>query len=161
MDLSDALDLHPLYPSTAHVAVLLSSHSGLAPEQKKELVGHCLSRSCVFAEPAVLQYLLTDPNAQPYVDLSAADEDGLGLVSLTIHGFGSDSDRDVEREECARLLIGQGADLEADKGAANVNVFDYHQLTTFISGLDTPSSCCPTCSSFFDIVFDDSRVFTV
>ncbi|KNZ78519.1 Dilute domain-containing protein C25B8.08 [Termitomyces sp. J132] len=43
------------------------------------------------------------------------DEDGLGLVSLAIHGFGAESERDVEREECVRLLIAQGADLGADK----------------------------------------------
>ncbi|GAW06078.1 Dilute domain-containing protein [Lentinula edodes] len=43
------------------------------------------------------------------------DEDGVGLVSLTIQGFGAESERDVEREECVRLLIAQGADLSADK----------------------------------------------
>ncbi|THV07697.1 hypothetical protein K435DRAFT_825490 [Dendrothele bispora CBS 962.96] len=114
-DLDPEPDLHPLYPSTAHIAVHLSSHSGLNPDQKAELVRHCLSRACVFAELSVLQYLFTDPQAQSYLDLSICDDDGIGLVSLTIHGFGSDSERDVEREECVRLLIQQGADLGPDK----------------------------------------------
>jgi len=54
---------------------------------------------------------------QPYVDLSTCEEDGLSLISLAILGFGSESERDVEREECIRLLIAQGADpTSADKG---------------------------------------------
>ncbi|KAK0198200.1 DIL domain-containing protein, partial [Armillaria mellea] len=96
-------DLHPLYPSTAYIAVLLSSHSGLTPDQKAELVVHCLARSCIFGELSVLQYLLSDPQAQSYVDLGIQDEDGQGLISLAIHGFGAESERDVEREECVLL----------------------------------------------------------
>ncbi|KAG5653579.1 hypothetical protein H0H81_012086 [Sphagnurus paluster] len=115
LDLSPEPDLHPLYPSLTHIASLLSSNSGLAPPQRAELVAHCLGRACVFGELIVLQYLLSDHQAQIHVDLGIRDEDGLGLVSLAIHGFGAESDRDVEREECVRLLIAQGADLEADK----------------------------------------------
>ena len=52
------------------------------------------------------------------------DEDGLGLVSITILGFGPESDRSVEREECIRLLIPQGADPnQTDYGTVNL-----HQL---------------------------------
>jgi hypothetical protein len=116
MDFSPEPDLHPLYPTTAYVALLLSSHSGLAPVQKAELVAHCMARACVFGELSVLQYLLSDPQAQGYVDLSIRDEDGLGLISLAIHGFGAESERDVEREECVRLLIAQGADMSPDNG---------------------------------------------
>ncbi|KAK0464906.1 DIL domain-containing protein [Desarmillaria tabescens] len=115
LDLSPEPDLHPLYPSTAYIAVLLSSHSGLTPDQKAELVAHCLARSCVFGELSVLQYLLSDPHAQSYVDLGIRDEDGQGLISLAIHGFGAESERDVEREECVRLLIAQGTDMSPDK----------------------------------------------
>ncbi|KAF9044627.1 hypothetical protein BDZ89DRAFT_1059099 [Hymenopellis radicata] len=107
-------DLHPLYPSTAYIAVLLSSHSGLTPDQKAKLVSHCLARSCMFAELSVLQYLLSDSHCQNFVDLNTRDEDGQGLISLTIYGFGADSDRDIEREECVRLLVQQGADLSPD-----------------------------------------------
>ncbi|KAJ6621651.1 DIL domain-containing protein [Mycena sp. CBHHK59/15] len=115
MDLAPEPDLHPLYPTTTYIAELLSSHSGLTPDQRAELVTHCMARVCVFGELGVLQYLLADQQAQTYVDLGVRDEDGIGLVSLAIHGFGAESDRDVEREECVRLLIAQGADLSADK----------------------------------------------
>ncbi|KAJ7092642.1 DIL domain-containing protein [Mycena epipterygia] len=115
MDLSPEPDLHPLYPTTAYIEELLSSDSGLAPDQRAELVAHCMARACVFGELVVMQYLLSDQQAQTYVDLGIRDEDGVGLVSLAIHGFGAESDRDVEREECVRLLIAQGADLSADK----------------------------------------------
>ncbi|KAJ7125663.1 hypothetical protein C8R43DRAFT_1029854 [Mycena crocata] len=115
MDLSPEPDLHPLYPTTAYIADLLSSHSGLAPDQRQQLVTHCMARACVFGELGVMQYLLSDQQAQTFVDLGLRDEDGLGLVSLAIHGFGAESDRDVEREECVRMLIAQGADLAADK----------------------------------------------
>ncbi|KAJ7487517.1 DIL domain-containing protein [Mycena galericulata] len=115
MDLSPEPDLHPLYPTTAYIEELLSSNSGLAPAQRAELVTHCMARSCVFGELGVMQYLLSDQQAQTYIDLGVRDEDGVGLVSLAIHGFGAESERDVEREECVRLLIAQGADLAADK----------------------------------------------
>ncbi|KAJ4486030.1 DIL domain-containing protein [Lentinula aciculospora] len=108
-------DLYPLYPATAHIAVQLSSHSGLNPDQKSRLVWHCLTRACVFGELSVLQYVFSDPQAHPFIDLAMQDDDGVGLVSLTIQGFGAESERDVEREECVRLLIAQGADLSADK----------------------------------------------
>ncbi|KIM75400.1 hypothetical protein PILCRDRAFT_827312 [Piloderma croceum F 1598] len=114
MDLSPEPDLHPLYPAPGYIAPLLSSRSGLSPPQKAELVSHCLTRSCVFGDLQVLSYLLGDSHAQPYVDLSVCDEDGLGLISITILGFGSESERDVEREECVRLLIAQGADVGGD-----------------------------------------------
>lgn len=115
LDFSLEPDLHPLYPTSSYISHLLSS--GLAPSQKSELVSHCLSRSCIFGDLSLLQFLLSDHQAQPYVDLSKREEDGLSLISLTILGFGSESERDVEREECVRLLIAQGADpISADKG---------------------------------------------
>ncbi|KAH6917480.1 DIL domain-containing protein [Coprinopsis sp. MPI-PUGE-AT-0042] len=107
-------DLHPLYPSTQHLQKLLSSDSGLDSGQKAELVVHCLKRACLFADLSILQFLLSDRAAQVYVDLGIKDEDGASLISLTIHGFGGDLDRDVEREECVRYLVSQGADLSAD-----------------------------------------------
>lgn len=115
MDFSPEPDLHPLYPTTTYIAELLSSNSGLTPDQRAQLVSHCMARACVFGELGVMQYLLSDQQAQTYVDLSVRDEDGVGLVSLAIHGFGAESDRDVEREECVRMLIAQGADLTEDK----------------------------------------------
>ena len=116
LDLCPEPDLHPLSPTTAYIESLLSPHSGLAPAQKLELVSHCLTRSCAFGDLAVLQFLLSDPRTQIFAELTTRDEDGLGLVSLAIHGFGSESDRDVEREECVRLLVAQGADMGPDNG---------------------------------------------
>ncbi|KAF9076195.1 DIL domain-containing protein [Rhodocollybia butyracea] len=104
----------PIYPTTAHIAVQLSSHSGLNPDQKAQLVRHCFTRACIFGELSIIQYLFAEPQAQPFIDLGVRDEDGVGLVSLAIHGFGAESERDIEREECVRLLIAQGADLSAD-----------------------------------------------
>lgn len=113
LDLSPEPDLHPLYPTPAQLATLLSPHSGLSPAQKTELASHCLNRACVFGDITSLTFLLNDPQAQQFIDLNAQDEDGLGLVSITTLGFGAESDRDVEREECVRLLVSQGADVNA------------------------------------------------
>ncbi|KAI0721376.1 DIL domain-containing protein [Cerioporus squamosus] len=109
-------DLQPLYPTPAQISDLISPNVGLAPSQKAELVTHCLVRACVFADMSLLSYLLTDTQAQQFVDLSKQDEDGLGLISIAILGFGSESERDIEREECVRLLVSEGCD---------VNVADY------------------------------------
>ncbi|KIJ68538.1 hypothetical protein HYDPIDRAFT_173232 [Hydnomerulius pinastri MD-312] len=111
LDLTPEPELHPLYPSPVQIAHLLSPHSGLDPSQKAVLVSHCLSRACLFGDLSLLQYLLADHLAQPFLDLGARDEDGLGLISQAIQGFGSETDREVEREECVRMLIAQGADL--------------------------------------------------
>lgn len=121
LDFSPEPDLHPLYPTTTYLASLLSPDSGLSSAQREKLVAHSLSRACMFGELSLLQYLLSEPQVQPHVDLSIRDEDGLGLVTLVVHGLGADSDRDVEREECVRLLIAQGADLGADKGDVKVS----------------------------------------
>jgi hypothetical protein len=68
-----------------------------------------------------LSFLFSDPQSQALVDLGITDEDCLGLISLTILGFGLESDRDVEREECIRLLVSEGADVnQQDNGALKV-----------------------------------------
>ncbi|OCB88557.1 hypothetical protein A7U60_g4260 [Sanghuangporus baumii] len=104
-------DLHPLYPAPFEVARLLSANSGLSPIQKSTLVTHCMTRACIFADLSFFQYILHDPQAHPFLDLNYQDEDGLAYVSVIIEGFGSESERDVEREECVRLLIAEGADV--------------------------------------------------
>jgi len=116
MDFYPEPDLHPLYPAVSQLSSQFSSHSGLTREQKAKLAAHCLIRSCVFGDFTVLQFLLSDPQTQSHLDLGFRDEDGVGLISLTIQGFGGDADRDIEREECVRLLASQGADMLADKG---------------------------------------------
>ncbi|KAM5530611.1 hypothetical protein V8D89_015729 [Ganoderma adspersum] len=110
-------DLQPLYPTTNQISDLLSPHVGLAPPQKAELVAHCLVRACVFADLSLLSFLLQDPLAQQFVDLSKQDDDGLGLISTAILGFGSESDRDIEREECVRLLVSEGCDVNVADSA--------------------------------------------
>lgn len=119
VDLQVEPDLQPLYPTSAQISHLLSSHVGLSPPQKEELVSHCLMRACIFGDFSLLSYLLLDPVTQAFIDLGKQDEDGLGLISITILGFGSDSERDIEREECVRLLISEGADVNLpDYGAS-------------------------------------------
>jgi hypothetical protein len=111
-------DLYPLYPSAATISPLLSINSGLSPAQRSTLVSNCITRACVFADLSFLQYILHDPQAQGSIDLNHQDEDGLVYASVIILGFGAESDRDVEREECVRLLIAEGANMNiADKGA--------------------------------------------
>ncbi len=118
MELMLEPDLHPLYPPPADVSRL---SSGLTPPQKSTLVAHCLTRASIFADLSFLQYILHDAQAQPFVDLNLQDDDGLVLVSMMITGFGADTERDVEREECVRLLVSEGADINvADKGACFV-----------------------------------------
>ena len=111
IDITPEPDLHPIYPSPSTVALLLAPYSGLHPAQKAELVSHTLGRACLFGDHSLLSFLFSDPQAQAFIDLGVRDEDGLGLVSLTIFGFGPESDRDVEREECVRLLVSEGADV--------------------------------------------------
>jgi hypothetical protein len=161
-DLSPEPDLHPLYPTPAYISPLLSPHSGLSPPQKAELVAHCLTRACVFGDHSVVSYLLGDSQAQPYVDLGIRDEDGLGLISLAIHGFGAESDHDVEREECVRLLIAQGADISADKGT-RLSFSPLHSFGsdhTPVSWVDTTSSRRSSFASDPDLSSHDPRVLT-
>ncbi|KAF9015076.1 DIL domain-containing protein [Cyathus striatus] len=106
LDLSPEPDLHPLYPTTTQISNLLASNSGLDPNQKPS--------SYLIAYLSVLQHILSNSQTQSYLDLNIRDDDGLGLVSLTIQGFSGDVDHDVEREECVRLLVSQGAELTAD-----------------------------------------------
>lgn len=111
-------DLQPIYPTPSQLAHLLSPNVGLSPSQKVDLVSHCLTRACVFGDFTLISYLLSEPQAQPHIDLGKQDEDGLGLISITILGFGCGGDRDVEREECVRLLVAEGADVNLpDNGA--------------------------------------------
>jgi hypothetical protein len=131
LDLTPEPDLHPIYPTAASVSSLLSGDSGLTPTQKSELVAHCAQRACIFADLQLLQYLVQDVQTQAYVDLSMTDEDGLNLADVAITGFGADSDRDVEREECVRFLISQGVDVnQTDHGTC------FHYILCFPAGTD-------------------------
>lgn len=121
LDFTPEPELHPLYPSPSQISLFLSPNSGLDPSQKAEVVSHCLSRACLFGDFSLLHYLLTDQKARPYINLDAYDEDGQGLVSQTILGFGAESERDVEREECVRHLIAQGADIRSSDQGESVS----------------------------------------
>ncbi|TFY55227.1 hypothetical protein EVJ58_g8382 [Rhodofomes roseus] len=113
VDLAVEPDLQPLYPTPAQIAHLLSPYVGLAPQQKAELVSHCLMRACQFGDMLIMSHLLTDPNAHPFVDLAKKEEDGLGLISTTILSFVAESEREIEREECVRLLVSEGCDVNS------------------------------------------------
>jgi len=115
-------DLNPLYPEPQCVHQLLAD-PGLSPQQKRTLVEHSLLRACTFADLPLLTFLLSDPRPRPYVDLNIRDEDGLSPVSITIVGFGTVTDRHMEREECVRSLIQEGADLNsADYGKTPISL---------------------------------------
>lgn len=132
MNITVEPDLQPIYPTPAQLSHLLSPHVGLSPAQKTELINHCLTRSCVFGDINLLSYLLSDPHAQPYVDLSRQDEDGMGLIIVTILGFGSENERDLEREECVRLLIAEGADVNLPDQSAFSEHHALRELTAVI-----------------------------
>ncbi|KAH8102551.1 DIL domain-containing protein [Cristinia sonorae] len=144
LDLQVEPDLQPLYPTPAQISHLLSPNVGLSPSQKEELVSHCLTRACIFGDFALLSYLLLDPVTQAFVDLGKQDDDGLGLISTTILGFGSDSDRDVEREECVRLLVSEGADVNLPDFAGWISLHHAALLAppTLVSHLVT-HGCSP------------------
>jgi hypothetical protein len=126
IDITPVPDLHPIYPSPSTLTPLLEPYSSLDAAQRVELVSHSLSRACLFGDLSLLSYLFSDPQAQAFVDLGVSDEDGLGLISLTIFGFGLESDRDVEREECIRLLVSEGADVKhRDNGELKFSPFQF------------------------------------
>src|SRR6266567_3956476 len=92
IDITPGPDLHPIYPSPSTLAPLLEPYSELDSTQKVELVTHSLVRACLFGDLPLLSFLFSDPQSQALVDLGMTDEDGLGLISLTILGFGLESD---------------------------------------------------------------------
>lgn len=164
VDLSPEPDLRPIYPTAASISPLLSSDSGLAPSQRSQLVLHCLTRACFFGDLATLTFLLTDTHSQAHVDLAYQDEDGLGLPGITIHGLGSDSDREVEREECVRLLVSQGVDVNHVDNGMSLAVSRYLHInltTTFLSGLDCAAPCRPTSAPDASLLSAHARMFSL
>lgn len=105
-------DLNPIYPTPQTLVELLDGPA-LTIEQRRSLVAHSLSKAVLFGDIALLTFILRSSLTSNHVDLSVADDDGLGLVSQAILGFGEESDRDIEREESVRLLISEGADVDA------------------------------------------------
>ena len=154
-------DLHPLYPEPQCVQELLVD-TGLSPQQKQTLVEHSLLRACTFADLPLLTFLLSDLRPRPYVDLDLRDEDGLSLVSITIVGFGTVTDRHMEREECVRSLIQEGADLNsADYGGAPIPFPRPSTLTDHnLSWMDRTALRCSVGSTFLGSALDLSWVLT-
>lgn len=135
MDLSPEPDTRPLYPTPNYIASLLDPSAHLSPAQKSELISHSLTRACVFGDLTVLSYLLSDPLTRQLINLHSRDDDGIGLISLTILGFGAETERDVEREECVRLLVTHGADLNTDNGMFDWSFISHNvQLLWFQAG---------------------------
>lgn len=154
-------DLHPLYPSPHTVEQLLVD-TGLSPQQKQTLVEHSLLKACTFADLPLLTFLLSDLRPRPYVDLDLRDEDGLSLVSVTIVGFGTVTDRHMEREECVRSLVQEGADLNsADYGEGPVPLPRPSTLTDHhLSWMDFTTLRRSVSSTFLGSTLDLSRVLT-
>jgi hypothetical protein len=154
-------DLHPLYPEPQCVQRLLIE-PGLSSQQKQTLVEHSLLRACTFADLPLLSFLLSDLRPRPYVDLNLRDEDGLSLVSITIVGFGTVTDRHMEREECVRLLIQEGADLDsADYGETTIPLPRSSTLTDpNLSRMDCTTLRCSVGPTFLSGTLDLSWVLT-
>ena len=129
------LDLHPLYPTPNLLSQALDSSSTLTPSERTTLVNHSLSRACLFANLGLLTFLLKDERCNRWVELEGRDEDGATAVSVCIMGFRGatelgkadqtqdegeevEVERELEREECVRLLVKEGADLTCSDNCA-------------------------------------------
>ncbi|KAG8950964.1 hypothetical protein FRC03_012690, partial [Tulasnella sp. 419] len=115
IELTPGPDIHPLYPTPVLLQELLASELDIP--QRQTLIAHSLLRAVSFGDIALVTYIIRDDQARPHVDLSIVDEDGLGLISQAILGFGEESEKDVEREEVVRMLISEGADPTASDAA--------------------------------------------
>ncbi|GJJ09439.1 hypothetical protein Clacol_003661 [Clathrus columnatus] len=129
-------DFYPLYPSPATLDPLISN-SNIPNSQKRKLVQHSLIRASTFGDLTLLVYLLSDSDARQYVDLSIQDDDGLCLISIIILGFGAETERDIEREECIRLLANEGADVNLPDNAGwtpihHASLFASPSLVSFL-----------------------------
>ncbi|CAE6471778.1 unnamed protein product [Rhizoctonia solani] len=143
----------PSLPTPALLAVHLSSDSKDTEKDKRALVAHALNRACLFGDQGLLTFLLHDPAARTLADLNAQDEDGVSLVSLAVQGFTPKLDqevdeRDVEREECVRLLVQQGADVQTGDllGWTPLHYAAIHAPPTLVLYLST-HGCSPLSKS--------------
>ncbi|KAG8984303.1 hypothetical protein FRB90_005414 [Tulasnella sp. 427] len=109
-------DLHPIYPTPQTLVELLDGIA-LTDDQRSTIVAHSLSKAVLFGDIALLTFILRGSLTRNLVDFKVVDDDGLGLVSQAILGFGEESERDLEREEVVRLLISEGADIAAGDSA--------------------------------------------
>ncbi|KZT61318.1 DIL-domain-containing protein [Calocera cornea HHB12733] len=105
-------DLAPLQPKPIDLLPLLSDPEHIAPSQKRALVAHALRHALVFADLPLLIFLLHDPTSKPSLDLTITDEDGRGVLTVAMMGFGTeDPEREMDREEGCRMLLVAGADI--------------------------------------------------
>ncbi|KAH7340418.1 DIL domain-containing protein [Rhizoctonia solani] len=151
---ADSERLLPSLPTPALLAVHLSSDSKDTEDEKRALVAHALNRGCLFGDQGLLTFLLHDPAARALANLDAKDEDGVSLVSLAIQGFTprleheENDERDVEREECVRLLVQQGADIQTGDllGWTPLHYAAIHAPPTLVLYLST-HGCSPLSKS--------------
>ncbi|CAE6534475.1 unnamed protein product [Rhizoctonia solani] len=150
---ADSEHLLPSLPTPALLAVHLSSDSKDTEDEKRALVTHALNRACLFGDQGLLTFLLHDPAARTLTNLDARDEDGVSLASLTVQGFTPKLDhevdeRDVEREECVRLLVHQGADIQTGDllGWTPLHYAAIHAPPTLVIYLST-HGCSPLSKS--------------
>ncbi|EJU01084.1 DIL-domain-containing protein [Dacryopinax primogenitus] len=111
-------DLAPLQPKPVDLLPLLGDPDHLSVSQKRALASHALRHALLFADIALLIFLLNDPTAKPSLDLTIADEDGRGVLTIAMMGFGTeDAEREMDREECCRMLLVAGASIEKGDNA--------------------------------------------
>lgn len=113
-------DLHPLYPTPLILSNQLSVSSTLTPAECTTLVNHSLIRACTFGDLALLTFILHDGKCNKWADLELKDEDNVTPIGICIMGFrpndgDADLEREMEREECVRLLIKQGVELSTTR----------------------------------------------
>lgn len=169
------LDLHPIYPTAAVLSQSLDSSSTLTPLERTTLVNHSLSRACSFANLSLLTFLLKDERCNRWVELEGRDEDGATAVTVCImgfrgavelenghqgHGEESDVEREMEREECVRLLVHEGADLTSTDNCM-LNFSEYRLRTHSLdSWMDTSSPCRTFGSNVSHILYAFTRRIT-
>jgi hypothetical protein len=152
-------DLHPLYPTPSILSSQLSVSSTLTPGECTTLVNHSLIRACVFGDLPLLSFIIHDGKCNKWADLELKDEDGITPIGVCIMGFrphdsDADLEREMEREECVRLLIKQGVELSTTdncESPGRLSLSSRLFMLSCLSRLDSPPPCSTTCTGFTGI----------
>lgn len=152
-------DLHPLYPTPLILSSQLSVSSTLTPGECTTLVNHSLIRACTFGDLALLTFILNDGKCNKWADLELKDEDAVTPIGICIMGFrpndgDADLEREMEREECVRMLIKQGVELSTTDNCRFFSpaciMLTYSCLHSW---LDASPSCGAACPCFTGLTY--------